>query len=45
MGRKTWIWILTAVALLALLAWAWIDGGREPTRMIEEPIALPEGFE
>jgi hypothetical protein len=44
-GRKVWIWILAAVALLALLAWAWIDGGREPARMIEQPIPLPEGLE
>ena len=45
MGRWTWIWILTAVALLAVLAWAWIDGGRQPTRWIEEPVDLPEGVE
>ena len=45
MGRKGWIWILAAVALVGLLAWAWIDGGREPKHWIEEPIALPEGVE
>jgi len=33
---------MVAAALVAvLLAWAWIDGGREPLRAIEEPVALP----
>jgi hypothetical protein len=42
MGRKR---ILTALALIALavLAFAWIDGGRETQRMIEEPVAQSEG--
>lgn len=42
MGRKR---ILTALALVvvAVLAFAWIDGGRETQRMIEQPVALPEG--
>ena len=43
MGRKAWIWILAAVAVIAVLAWAWIDGGKQPQRMIEEPVELPEG--
>ncbi len=33
-------WILTA--LIALLVYAWIDGGEEPLRPIVEPIAVPE---
>lgn len=42
MGRKR---ILTMIALVtvAVLAFAWIDGGREVQRMIEQPVALPEG--
>lgn len=28
--------------LLALLAYAWIDGGREPLRDIAVPVAVPE---
>ena len=41
MGRKR---ILTAIALvvIAVLAFAWIDGGREEMRMIETPVDLPE---
>lgn len=27
--------------VLAVLAWAWWDGGRKPLRPIEEPIAVP----
>jgi len=42
MGRKR---ILTALGLLiaAVVAFAWIDGGRETQRMIEEPVDMPEG--
>ena len=41
MGRKR---ILTALAIVvvAVIAFAWIDGGREQQRMIEQPVALPE---
>ncbi len=34
--------VLTGLALIALVAWAWIDGGREPLREIAEPVAVPE---
>lgn len=34
--------ILLAVLGAALLAWAWIDGGRKPLREIAEPVAVPE---
>ena len=43
MGIRKWIWIVAAVALAAVLAWAWIDGGEQPKRWIEEPVELPEG--
>ena len=42
MSRKRWIWTLAALALAALLAWAWYDGGERPLEWIEEPIALPD---
>lgn len=30
-----------AAAIAAILAYAWIDAGREPARMIVEPVAVP----
>jgi len=29
------------VVVVAIVLWAWIDGGRKPQRMIEEPVTLP----
>ena len=42
MGRKR---ILAALVLVvvAVLAFAWIDGGREEPRLIEQAVELPEG--
>jgi len=35
---------LVLLALLVLfLALVWYDGGREPQRLIEQPVELPEG--
>ena len=42
MGRRRLLTI-TAVIVVAVLAFAWIDGGREQQRMIEQPVPLPEG--
>jgi len=42
MGRKR-ILAALVLALLALVAFAWIDGGREEPRLIEEAVELPEG--
>ena len=42
MGRKRILTVL-AVMIVAVLAFAWIDGGREQQRMIEQPVPLPEG--
>nr|WP_279323136.1 hypothetical protein [Altererythrobacter segetis] len=42
MGRKRILTVL-AVLIVAVLAFAWIDGGREQQRMIEQPVPLPEG--
>ena len=36
--RMGWIGLL----LVALLVYAWIDGGEEPLRPIVEPVAVPE---
>ena len=30
-------------SIAAIVAYAWIDGGREPQRMIEQPVPLPRG--
>lgn len=37
-------WVLAGITVIAflVLAYAWIDGGREPLRTISEPVALPE---
>jgi hypothetical protein len=42
MGRKRILTVFAAL-IVALLAFAWIDGGREQQRMIERPVPLPEG--
>ena len=42
MGRRRLLTI-TAVIVVAVLAFAWVDGGREQQRMIEQPVPLPEG--
>jgi hypothetical protein len=34
-SRKRWIWMLAALALAALLAWAWFVGGERPLVWIE----------
>lgn len=34
--------LVAAVAAAALLAWAWVDGGRRPVDEIAEPVAIPE---
>jgi len=41
MGRKT-IRLVLAVLLVLFLALAWYDGGREPQRLIEQPVDLPQ---
>jgi hypothetical protein len=42
MGRKRILAALVLV-LIAVLAFAWIDGGREEPRLIEQAVELPEG--
>jgi len=38
-----WQWLIIGLAALIaiLLAYAWIDAGREPLRLIAEPVAVP----
>ena len=33
--------MLAALVLIAIIAWAWIDGGRRQLAWIEQPIELP----
>ena len=40
--RKGWVLAGAAAIVLLVLAYAWIDGGREPLRTITEPVAVPE---
>jgi hypothetical protein len=42
--RLNKIWLGVAVMLVLLLAVVWYDGGREPQRLIEQPVELPEGY-
>lgn len=37
--RKIWLGVL--VLLVLFLAVVWYDGGREPQRLIEQPVDLP----
>lgn len=34
--------LIVAGLLLALLVWAWADGGRRPLHEIAAPVAVPE---
>lgn len=40
MSRKT-IRLVLAALLVLFLALAWYDGGREPQRLMEQPVDLP----
>ena len=42
--RRNKIWLGAAVLLVLFLVVAWYDGGREPQRLIEQPVELPEGY-
>ncbi len=44
-SRKSRNWMLPALAAIVagVLAWAWADGGERAPRVIEAPVALPEG--
>ena len=39
--RKIWLGVL--VLLVLFLAVVWYDGGREPQRLIEQPVELSPG--
>lgn len=43
MRRKKIGWVLLAL-FVVFLALVWFDGGREPQRLIEQPVELPEGL-
>lgn len=38
-GRKAVLIVIAAV--LMVIVWAWIDGGRQPVREISMPVAAP----
>jgi hypothetical protein len=40
--RGRWVLAGLIAAVLALLTYAWIDGGREPLREIVVPVPLPD---
>lgn len=39
--RSHKLWLIGAGLLLALVAYAWVDGGREPVHEIAVPVAVP----
>lgn len=43
MAKKRTIGLAAAGAVLAVLIYAWIDGGEEPLRPIVQQVELPEG--
>ena len=42
--RLNKIWLGVAVLLVLFLAVVWYDGGREPQRLIEQPVELPAQY-
>ena len=40
--RKGWLLAGAAGLVFLVLAYAWIDGGREPVRIISEAVPVPE---
>jgi len=40
--RKGWLIVTLVVLVLAVLVYAWIDGGKRPLRPIAEPVPVPE---
>lgn len=41
-GKARTLVVVVILALVAVCAWAWVDGGREPLREIVQPIPVPE---
>ena len=42
--RLNKFWYGGLALLLLLILVVWYDGGREPQRLIEKPVELPEGY-
>jgi hypothetical protein len=42
--RLNKIWLGVTVLLVLFLIVAWYDGGREPQRLIEQPVELPAAY-
>ena len=43
--RRKNIWLGLLALLVLFLVIAWYDGGREPQRLIEQPVELPEALQ
>lgn len=39
--RRNYLLLALAAVALSILAYAWIDGGREPVRLVVEPVPVP----
>lgn len=44
MPELRWIVIIGLFLLAVLVAYAWIDGGREPVREMSHTVPLPENY-
>ena len=42
--RLNKVWLGLLALLVVFLALVWYDGGREPQRLIEQPVELPESL-
>ena len=42
--RLNKIWLGLMALLVLFLVVVWYDGGREPQRLIEQPVELPPGY-
>ena len=42
--RRKKIGMVVLALFVVFLALVWFDGGREPQRLIEQPVELPEGL-
>jgi len=41
--RSGRLWLVLAALALAIVAYAWIDGGREQLHEISQPVTVPDG--
>lgn len=41
-GLSGWVVLVVSIALVAVLAFAWVDAGRQPVRELVVPVPVPE---